>query len=71
MTETKTYDQTHWSLEDLFEGFDDPKYKAAFDEITKGVEAVSYTHLHQMMQRPAQGSRVPWAPVGAGLKKYH
>ena len=38
MTETKTYDQTHWSLEDLFEGFDDPKYKVAFDEITKGVE---------------------------------
>ena len=38
MTEQKTYAQEPWSLQDLYDGFDDPKYKAAFDEIRKGVE---------------------------------
>ncbi len=38
MTETKTYDQKHWSLEDLFESFDDPNYKAAFEDVKKGIK---------------------------------
>jgi oligoendopeptidase F len=37
-TTTTTYSQTPWSLLDLFEGFDDPKYEAAFEEIEKGVK---------------------------------
>lgn len=37
MTE-KTYSQGPWSLEDLFTGFDDPKYQATFQEIEKGVK---------------------------------
>ncbi len=38
MTETKTYLQAPWTLKDLFESFDDPAYKAAFEDIKKGVE---------------------------------
>ncbi|MDF1519996.1 MAG: M3 family oligoendopeptidase [Brevefilum sp.] len=37
MTE-QTYTQKAWSLKDLFEGFDDPNYEAAFKEIEEGVE---------------------------------
>jgi oligoendopeptidase F len=33
----KTYTQTAWSLKDLFEGFDDPKYETAFKEVEDGV----------------------------------
>jgi len=38
MTQQIKYTQNPWSLKDLFEGFDDPRYKAAFDEIRAGVE---------------------------------
>ena len=38
MTDQKSYTQTPWSLADLFEGFDDPKYQATFDEIEQGVQ---------------------------------
>ncbi|MFW5713993.1 MAG: M3 family oligoendopeptidase [Brevefilum sp.] len=38
MTDQTTYNQTPWSLKDLYDGFDDPKYKAAFDEVRRGVE---------------------------------
>jgi oligoendopeptidase F len=38
MTEKTKYSQAPWSLKDLFEGFDDPKYKATFEEIEKGVQ---------------------------------
>jgi len=37
MTE-QTYTQKAWSLKDLFEGFNDPNYEAAFKEIEEGVE---------------------------------
>ncbi len=37
MTE-QTYTQKAWSLKDLFEGFDDTNYEAAFKEIEAGVE---------------------------------
>ena len=39
MTQKSTYTQNPWSLKDLFDGFDDPKYKASFEEIKKGVKA--------------------------------
>jgi oligoendopeptidase F len=38
MTAQNTYTQAPWSLEDLFQGFDDPQYEAAFDVIRKGAE---------------------------------
>jgi oligoendopeptidase F len=38
MTDQKSYTQTPWSLTDLFEGFDDPKCQATFDEIEQGVQ---------------------------------
>ena len=38
MTQKSTYTQDPWSLKDLFDGYDDPKYEALFDEIKKGVE---------------------------------
>lgn len=34
----KTYTQSPWQLEDLFEGNDDPKIKATFEEINQAVE---------------------------------
>jgi len=37
MTE-QTYTQKAWSLNDLFEGFDDPNYEATFKKIEAGVE---------------------------------
>lgn len=39
MTETTTYEQTRWDLEDLFESFDDPKFEATFEDVKKGTEA--------------------------------
>ncbi len=39
MTETKIYTQKAWGLEDLYEGFDDPKYAATFDEVKQGVQS--------------------------------
>jgi len=39
MTETTTYEQTHWDLEDLFDSFDDPKFEATFEDVKKGIEA--------------------------------
>jgi oligoendopeptidase F len=38
MSETKTYTQSAWSLEDLFKDFEDPKIEATFEEIKNGVE---------------------------------
>jgi len=38
MTQKSTYTQNTWSLKDLFDGFDDPNYKASFEEIKKGVK---------------------------------
>ncbi len=38
MTKTQTYTQSSWSLEDLFQGFDDPAYEAAFEEIRQGAQ---------------------------------
>ena len=38
MTNRTTYTQTAWSLQDLYGGFDDPKYQATLDEIEKGVD---------------------------------
>lgn len=38
MTQQTTYAQTPWSLQDLYDGFEDPRYKASFDEILAGVE---------------------------------
>ena len=38
MTAQNTYTQAPWSLEDLFRGFDDPQYEAAFNMIRKGAE---------------------------------
>ncbi len=37
MTE-KTYTQSPWNLNDLFESFDDPRFEATFKEIEQGVE---------------------------------
>ena len=37
MTE-QVFTQAPWSLKDLYEGFDDPKYQAAFEEVKGGVE---------------------------------
>ena len=39
MTEKSTTTQTSWSLEDLYEGFDDPRYEAAFKKIKKGAKS--------------------------------
>ncbi len=39
MTQKSAYTQNTWSLKDLFDGFDDPNYKASFEEIKKGVKA--------------------------------
>lgn len=36
MTENNTYTQSAWSLDDLFSGFDDPQYEAAFETIRQG-----------------------------------
>lgn len=38
MTKNQTYTQSSWSLEDLFQGFDDPAYEAAFEEIRQGAQ---------------------------------
>ena len=38
MKDKKTYTQAPWSLQDLYEGFDDPQYAAAYEEIEQGVE---------------------------------
>ncbi len=38
MTDQK-FTQTAWSLKDLYEGFDDPKYHAAFEKIKAGFES--------------------------------
>lgn len=38
MTDKTTYAQTPWTLKDLYEGFDDQKYKAVFKEIEQGVK---------------------------------
>jgi oligoendopeptidase F len=38
MTQNTPYTQTRWRLEDMFQGFDDPVYEAAFDEIRTGAE---------------------------------
>jgi oligoendopeptidase F len=35
---TNTYSQSPWSLADLYQGFDDPQYEAAFEEIRQGAE---------------------------------
>jgi oligoendopeptidase F len=35
---THTTSQSPWSLADLYQGFDDPQYEAAFDEIRQGAE---------------------------------
>jgi oligoendopeptidase F len=35
---TDTYSQSPWSLTDLYQGFDDPQYEAAFEEIRQGAE---------------------------------
>jgi oligoendopeptidase F len=35
---TDTTSQSPWSLADLYQGFDDPQYEAAFDEIRQGAE---------------------------------
>lgn len=37
MTE-KTYSQAPWTLDDLFKGFDDPKFEATFKEIEEGTK---------------------------------
>jgi len=37
MTE-QVFTQTAWSLKDLYEGFDDPEYEAAFEQVKAGVE---------------------------------
>ena len=37
MTE-QVFTQAPWSLKDLYEGFDDPNYQAAFEEVKGGVE---------------------------------
>ncbi len=39
MTQKIEYTQDPWSLKDLFDGYDDPKYESLFDEIKQGVEA--------------------------------
>ena len=38
MTDQKTYTLTPWNLTDLYSSFDDPLYRAAFDEVRQGVE---------------------------------
>jgi oligoendopeptidase F len=38
MENKKTYQQTAWSLTDLFESFDDPKYQAAYKEVEQGTK---------------------------------
>ncbi len=38
MEKKKTYQQTAWSLTDLFKSFDDPKYQAAYKEVEQGVK---------------------------------
>jgi oligoendopeptidase F len=38
MTQNTPYTQTRWRLDDMFQGFDDPVYEAAFDEIRTGAE---------------------------------
>jgi oligoendopeptidase F len=38
MTKPKTYAQAPWSLKDLFDGFDDPRFQQSFEEIKNGVE---------------------------------
>jgi len=39
MTQKSEYTKNPWSLKDLFDGYDDPKYEASFEEIQTGVEA--------------------------------
>lgn len=36
MTKSNTYTQSPWSLDDLFQSFDDPQYEAAFEKIRQG-----------------------------------
>jgi oligoendopeptidase F len=38
MTDIKSYTQSPWSLEDLFQGFDDPAYESSFEEIRTGAK---------------------------------
>ena len=38
MENKKTYQQTAWSLTDLFESFDDPKVQAAYKEVEQGTK---------------------------------
>jgi len=38
MTQPTTYSQSPWSLKDLYEGFDDPRYEATFEEIRSGAQ---------------------------------
>jgi oligoendopeptidase F len=38
MTQPTTYAQSPWSLKDLYEGFDDPRYEATFEEIRSGAQ---------------------------------
>ena len=38
MTNEKKYTQSPWRLEDLYQGFDDPAYETAFEEIRAGAE---------------------------------
>lgn len=38
MTDITTYTQMPWNLKDLYDSFDDPKYRVTFEEIKKGVE---------------------------------
>ena len=38
MENKKTYQQTAWSLADLFESFDDPKVQAAYKEVEQGTK---------------------------------
>jgi oligoendopeptidase F len=38
MTQQTTYSQDTWNLKDLYEGFEDPRYKVAFEEIRAGVQ---------------------------------
>ncbi len=49
MTDSKTYSQTSWRLKDLYQGFDDPKYEATFEEITKSVQGFQ-TYREQLTE---------------------
>lgn len=74
MTE-KNYDQTAWSLEDLFEGYDDPTYEATFKEVEAGVEkfqayreqlspALSENQIISIITNYEQLNRLVWRLYG-------